>query len=281
MNQLILVGDIGSTKSSWWLSGKEPKEINLPGFNPVVHDLSSGLNLVTSLKKELNENFPHSIWYYGAGIIDDQSKQIVKELFSKEFPESEIFIHSDLLGAAIATCGRDAGTVGILGTGSHAAVFDGQKIIRQANSLGYVLGDEAGGSDIGKSLLQAYFYNLMPQSVQVEMDKLLPHGRPGFLNDLYSSPYPNQFLASFAQLAVSMKDDLWMRELVASRVRLFLKYHLISLDPVEPVHFLGSIGCIFADLIKNELSVYSLEAGMFLQNPSARLFTMHLNHEFE
>ena len=78
-----------------------------------------------------------------------------------------------------------------------------------------------------------------------------------------------------------MKDDSWIRELVSLRLRLFLKYHLIPLAPVEPVHFLGSIGCIFADLIENELSVYSLKAGMFLQNPSARLFTMHLNHEFE
>jgi len=281
MDKVILVGDIGSTKSSWWLSGKEPKEINLPGFNPIVHELETGVNLVASLKNELKENFPHSIWYYGTGIIDDQSKQIVKGLFKKEFPGSKLIIHSDLVGAAIATCGRDAGTVAILGTGSHAAVFDGQKIIRQANSLGYILGDEGGGSDIGKSLIQSYFYNIMPQSVRLEMDKLLPKGRPGFLNDLFSSPYPNQFLATFAQLAVSMKDDAWIRELISSRFRLFLKYHLVPLVPVEPVHFLGSIGCIFADLIENELNVYSLKAGMFLQNPSARLFAMHLNHGFE
>ena len=112
MNQVILVGDIGSTKSSWWLSGNEPKEISLPGFNPVVHELDTGMNLVTSLKKELKENIPHSIWYYGAGVIDDQSKEIVKQLFIKKFPDSKLFVHSDLLGAAIATCGREAGTVG-------------------------------------------------------------------------------------------------------------------------------------------------------------------------
>jgi hypothetical protein len=231
MNQEILVGDIGSTKSSWWLSGNEPKEINLPGFNPVVHELETGINLVTSLKKELKENFPHSIWYYGAGIIDDPSKQIVKELFKKEFPGSRLIVHSDLVGAAIATCGRDAGTVAILGTGSHAAVFDGQKIIRQANSLGYILGDEGGGSDIGKSLIQSYFYNIMPQSVRLEMDKLLPQGRPGFLNDLFSSPYPNQFLATFAQLAVSMKDDSWIRELVSFKVQVVPQ---ISSYPFSP-----------------------------------------------
>lgn len=281
MNNTILVGDIGSTKSNWWLSGINPQEINLTGFNPMVHTLEGGINMVKTLSDKLGGVSPHKIWYYGAGVINVEAEQIVKTIFLKEFPESKVTVHSDLLGASMATCGNEPGTVVILGTGSHVAVYDGKRIIRQANSLGYILGDEGGGSDLGKSLLQAYFYNEMPESVLPEMRKYLPDGRSGLLKELYFSPSPNQYLATFAQVAVAMKEDHWIEELVRTRFRLFLKNHLIPLRPVGPVHILGSIGCIFADLIEKELTIYKLKAGTFLKDPSYRLFTLHLEHGIE
>ncbi len=281
MKKSIVVGDIGSTKSSWWVSGIEPKEINLSGFNPMVHTLEGGINMLKSLSTELDGLTPAVIWYYGAGVIDIQAEQIIKTLLHHEFPESTLYVNSDLLGAAMATCGKEAGTVAILGTGSHAAVFDGHRIIRQANALGYILGDEGGGCDIGKSLLQAYFYNEMPESVRVEMKKNVPDGRAALMKQLYSSPSPNQYLATFAQVAVLMQEDSWIRELVSSRFKLFFKNQLFPLRPIEPVHILGSIGCIFADLIEKELRAYALKAGTFLKDPSYRLFTMHLDHGIE
>ncbi|MBK9981446.1 MAG: hypothetical protein IPP15_03300 [Saprospiraceae bacterium] len=281
MNEIIVVGDIGSTKSSWWVSGNDSKEIRLDGYNPLVHPLLVGTTMLSSLLKELQGISPDIIWYYGAGVVDDQIVQIVKNLVLQSFPSCKVNVNSDLTGAAKATCGKVAGTVAILGTGSHAAVFDGKQIIRQANALGYILGDEGGGCDIGKSLLQAYFYDEMPFAVKAEMTKYLPGGRSELVKQLYSSSTPNQFLATFAQVAADMKDDPWIGELVKSRFRLFLNKHLLPLKPLGPVHFLGSIGCIFADLIENELAHNALKAGIFLKDPSYRLFTMHENHEIE
>ncbi|MEP6793971.1 MAG: hypothetical protein ABJB16_06575 [Saprospiraceae bacterium] len=281
MNEIIVVGDIGSTKSSWWATRDKSEEIRLGGFNPLVHPPEVGTIMLTSLSKEIQGISPDIIWYYGAGIVDDQVAQAIKNLLHQIFPVSKVNVNSDLVGAAIGTCGKEAGTVAILGTGSHAAVFDGKRIIRQANALGYILGDEGGGCDIGKSLLQSYFYNEMPGPVRTEMARFLPDGRSGLLKQLYSSSTPNQYLATFAQVATDLKDNSWIRDLVKARLRLFLKNHLLPLKPMEPVHFLGSIGCIFADLIENELADNALKAGIFLKDPSYRLFTMHENHEIE
>lgn len=281
MNEIIVVGDIGSTKSSWWVSGNELREIRLGGFNPLVHSPEVGTMMLTSLSNELKGISPDVIWYYGAGVVDDQVAQTVENMVHQIFPVSKVNVDSDLVGAAIATCGKEAGTVAILGTGSHAAVFDGKRIIRQASALGYILGDEGGGCDIGKSLLQSYFYNEMPEHVRAEMTRFLPDGRSGLVKQLYSSSTPNQYLATFAQVAVALKENSWIRDLVQARIRLFLKYHLLPLKPIEPVHFLGSIGCIFADLIENELADNALKAGTFLKDPSHRLFTIHNNHEIE
>ena len=144
MNKSILVGDVGSTKSSWWLSGTQNRHITLGGFNPLTHSSEAGKELVGLLKTQLEEEIPSEIWYYGAGVVEVQAADLVRNLLGIHFHNSIIHISSDLEGAARAACGKSAGTVALIGTGSHAAVFDGHHILRQANALGYILGDEGG-----------------------------------------------------------------------------------------------------------------------------------------
>jgi hypothetical protein len=161
----ILVGDIGSTKSTWWSNSEGNKEFLLTGYNPVVHDNGVGQRLFEQLW-HVTEGEPfNKIWYYGTGIVDEKVALRVSAAMKKYFPNAEIEVASDLVGAAIAAYGHREGILVILGTGSHAAFFDGQKIIEQAQSLGYLLGDEGGGSDIGKELVKAFFYNQMPDNI--------------------------------------------------------------------------------------------------------------------
>ena len=276
----ILVGDIGSTKSSWYLSGEVIRHISLPGYNPLVQSYETGKGMVEKLYEQIKDELPDTIWYYGAGVVELQAADLVRKLLTESFGSTFIHISTDLEGAARAACGKEAGTVAILGTGSHAAVFDGFHILRHANALGYILGDEGGGCDIGKSLAQAYFYNQMPEVVRMEMKKMISGGRAEFLRDLYSSPAPNQFLADLAKVAVGLHDHPWIKELVSDRFNLFVKRHVVPLAPLGPVHILGSIGCIFAGLIEKELNHNGLKAGQFIQDPSYRLFEMHLDHDF-
>ncbi|HUR29892.1 MAG TPA: hypothetical protein VMZ69_00600, partial [Saprospiraceae bacterium] len=276
----ILVGDIGSTKSSWYLSGEVIRHISLPGYNPLVQSVTTGEKMVEKLYEQIKDEIPQTIWYYGAGVIELQAADLVRKIMTEFFPSSFIHISTDLEGAARAACGKEPGTVAILGTGSHAAVFDGYHILRQANALGYMLGDEGGGCDIGKALVKAYFYNQMPEVVRVEMKKNLSGGRTEFLRELYTSQVPNQYLADLAKVAVGLHDQPWIKDLVSERFSLFVKRHLVPLSPLGPVHILGSIGCIFAGLIEKELNHNGLKAGHFIQEPSYRLFEMHLDHDF-
>jgi glucosamine kinase len=278
MGRVILVGDIGSTKSTWWYQAEKNHELHLPGFNPVMHAPQTGINLFESLRTATGELNFTDIWYYGAGIVDHLTAQIVHQSLDKLFPGSLIHVTSDLTGAAVAACGYTPGAVAILGTGSHAALWDGHKITRQAASLGYILGDEGGGCDIGKALVQAYFYNELPEALQKEMERRLPSGRTGFLKELQASPAPNQYLAEFARVAVLFQEHEWIRELVSARFNLFIKRHILFLEHRGPVHIVGSIGCIFASLIRQELEKYSLSAGTIIKNPAQLIFERHLEH---
>ncbi len=279
MQTAILVGDIGSTKSTWWYSNGGDHEIHLNGFNPLMHTPQQGNKLFESLSHLTKGQIFSNIWYYGTGVISELIAKEVKQELSRYFPDSEICVQSDLVGAAIAANGKQPGTIAILGTGSHAAVWNGEKITRQATSLGYILGDEGGGSDIGKSLIQAYFYNTMPDEVKEEMKDLLPDGRAGFFEKLRASASPNQFLASFVEVAVHHKENQWMQDLMASRLSLFIERHLAPLKPEGPIHIIGSIGAIFADLLTSELKKFGFAPGQFIRNPSHKLFESHISNE--
>ncbi len=279
MSQNILVGDIGSTKSTWWSNSEGNKEFHLTGYNPVVHEESVGQRMFEQLWHVTEGDLFHKVWYYGTGVLDPVSAGKVSAALKKYFPKATIEIESDLLGAAKASCGTEPGTFVILGTGSHAAVYDGTKIIRQASSLGYLLGDEGGGSDIGKELVKAYFYKQLPTLIADNVESMIQGNRSDFLQRLYHAPAPNQFLADFAKVAVQHQHDSWIQQMVQERFILFIRNHVLPLHPQGPIHEVGSIGTIFADLFRNVLEKNGLKAGDFIKDPARRLFEMHLQHE--
>lgn len=275
----ILVGDIGSTKSTWWSNSEGNKEFHLTGYNPIAHEEAVGQRLFEQLWQVTEgDSFSH-IWYYGTGIVDEKVALDVHATIKKYFPKAEIKVESDLLGACIAACGRREGVLTILGTGSHAAVFDGNKITRQASSLGYMLGDEGGGCDIGKELVKAYFYNQMPGPIASVMKQFIQGDRISFLQKLYQHATPNQFLAEFIEVAVQYKEDAWMQNMISARFSLFVKNHLLPLRPNGPVQVVGSVGTIFASLFQKVLENNNLLPGSFIKDPSRRLFEMHLHYE--
>ncbi len=278
MNKTILVGDIGSTKSTWVYSSDVSKELQLEGYNPVVQSENQGNILFTSLLTNMRDSEVSTIWYYGAGIIDSRQSQVIEDGLKNIFPDCIIHVSSDLIGAAFAACGNNPGTVAILGTGSHAAGWDGKRIVKQAVSLGYLLGDEGGGCDLGKALLQHYFYKTMPEVISKNLDERLHGDRSTFLRELQSSDKPNQFLAEFARFAVLHQEHEWIQDLVSERFNVFISQHVLPLQPKGHVHVVGSIGCIFASLIKKELEKHSLSAGTFVKDPARRLYERHAEH---
>jgi N-acetylglucosamine kinase-like BadF-type ATPase len=127
------------------------------GFNPYFY---SPVRIYTELtKNEFTELIPihevRHIYYYGAGCPNESYRSIIRAGLTKVFPKSMIEVQHDLLGAARATCGREAGICGILGNGSNSCLYDGHNITDNVTALAHVLGDEGGGVQLGRLLLQA------------------------------------------------------------------------------------------------------------------------------
>ena len=70
------------------------------------------------------------------------------------------------MAAAHALCQDKEGIACIMGTGSNSCYYDGKDVAKNIFSLGYLLGDEVGGCNLGKKLIRDYLRGVLPQELR-------------------------------------------------------------------------------------------------------------------
>ena len=271
----VLVGDIGSTSGDWaLLSTQGSQYFSSSGFNPTAHQPSQFEGLAKTLLEQDCKDVI-KIYYYGAGVNSQESRDVVNGLFEKVLPGAEVVVASDILGAARAVCQDSAGVVAILGTGSNACSYDGEQINASAVNLGYLLADEGGGYDIGKRLLRSYLYDQMPVHLAEKFKLMLPGGSAALVQHLYGHEAPNRFIASHAKFAIENRTDMYVKTIVRSAFQSFIHAHLIKYESLHKIHFVGSIASYFCGELGEVLAEARLALGEVIQKPIEGLANYH------
>ncbi len=139
MLNCILIADSGSTKTDWILTTTENSilEVETMGINPVRDSRDAIFDVINNhLQPLLPKEYPvNQVFFYGAGCISPYKKTVEEVLASVFDSDTEITAESDLLGAARALCGNQAGIACILGTGSNSCLYDGKKIVCNTSPL--------------------------------------------------------------------------------------------------------------------------------------------------
>jgi N-acetylglucosamine kinase-like BadF-type ATPase len=272
----LVIGDIGSTKGAWTgVTDNRQLRLLTEGYNPHAHPdavLSAILNRLVETYGEMDE-----LIYYGTGISDDVVAAEIAEQISRSAQITNVAVYSDLLGAARACLGNQAGVVAILGTGSNACRYDGTEVTALTPSLGYPLGDEGSGWRMGSTLIREFYYGRMPHELQPEFKQLLPDTRRELLGYLKGSPQPNRYLASFATFAGVHKEHPWISDTIRDCLDAFIVSHLQPLTSDEPVYFAGSIAGTFIDILEELLNEYGLSIGGVVSDPLKVLVKYHTN----
>ena len=275
-----IIADSGSTKTHWVVSeGSTRNDYFSDGINPYFMNADEISRLLADTFSGLPAGKIDSIIFYGAGCSLPEKCEIVRSGLSGYFSKADIEVHSDLLASAHALFGNKAGVACILGTGSNAAVFDGEKFIQKIRSLGYMLGDEGSGSYIGRQLLQAWFRNEMPEVLQQEFAAGYQTDTAKVLEALYNKPFPNRYLASFTPFASKHSDKVFIQNLMRNAFRDFIRYQLATLtfDKQLPIGFVGSVAFYFQDILKEELQKSGYTPGPVLQAPMEALVKYYLD----
>ena len=281
---MLAICDGGSTKADWIIRTADGRliPVTTPGFNPNYDSVERISSIVRhELADKLDENLCGSVYYYGAGCGEPDRISIVEQALSAVFSRASIAVKSDLLGAARATCGEKPGITCILGTGSNSVLYDGQQEADHVTNLGFLLGDEGSGAQIGKRLVQAYFYREMPPELHPVMRKVCPNGRQDMLSKVYGGGVPAAFLASFVRLFADQHDHPFVQQIVKDCFREFLLRHVCKYENHEmlPVHFVGSVAWFFKDTLNETLNEMHLHKGVVLRRPIENLCKYHLQTE--
>ncbi len=284
-----LIIDAGSTKMEWILMKENvvKSRFMTEGFNPNYSDrqcLENIINLVeTRLIASPNNDCPVSrrdestslqaMHYYGTGCGNPQNCQMIKEVFQNHFPNAEIHVTHDLMAACHAVLGHEKGIACILGTGSNACVYDGEKLVDKAVSLGYLVGDEGSGMHIGKEVLRAYFYGFMPEDLRRQFEAKYHLELKDFIQHLYHEAQPSKYLASFAEFAGEYKAHPYVQGLVKGCFKAFVEAFILRFDECRSlkVGFVGSVAYYFNDALEETLADCGLTLGKVLKAPAEGL----------
>ena len=250
----ILLADSGSTKADWLLlsPGSEPRTLRTQGLNPYMLG-DAGMREI--LRRELLPGLPPetagAVHFYGAGCRGEGARRLAA-LLTEVTGCSCVTVETDLLAAARATCGREAGWAAILGTGSNSSLYDGRRLTEGIPALGYVLGDEGSGAALGRRLLADAMKRQLPADLAAAFEAECGTTVDELLRRVYREPLANRFLASFAPFLSRHRSHPAVQALLAGEFRRFFRRNLAPLGRRDlPVGFVGSVAWHFADELRS------------------------------
>lgn len=238
-----LIADAGSTKTAWRLFlGKE-----------VIQDFTTnGINPLFMTQKEIEDEIEKNVlpfvqpekvervYFFGAGCSTHALQTKMYNALSLFFSEAYVMIGSDLEAAAMSLFGKTQGVACIIGTGSNAGFWDGNKIVYSIPSLGFILGDEGSATWIGKQLILAYFRKTMPSSLQDMFENYFSGDVDYLLKNVYHGEKPNLFLASITEKFIQI-NHAFIDQLLTDAANVFFDIFIKPFPLEEPIGFIGSI----------------------------------------
>ena len=282
---MIIVADSGSTKTDWRFvneKGTVVYKLKTIGFNPYFHTTEFIYSTLDKDFFEVREDVQDKvkeIHFYGAGCSSEEKNAIVFKAMDQLFPKAHIFIEHDLLGASRAALGNEKGLACILGTGANSCIWDGEKVLDNIPSHGYIFGDEGSGSYLGKELLKMYLNNEMDTSMKIRFDQEFNISEEEILENTYRKPNPNVFLASFARFYGLFPESKELNNIIRFGFNDFFHRRVLAYTDhmYYDLGFVGSIAFHYKSHLEEVAKMHSINIRSVEKCPIEQLVKFHLN----
>ncbi len=276
---MIVIADMGATKTDWSFTEGSTviKTIQTKGFNPYFHTTGE---IVDLLRKDfMEEDFSEieEVHFYGAGCSTEEKIKTVEHALKIYFPYASIEVSHDLLASARALCGHAPGIACILGTGSNTCLYDGTHIIANNPSLGFLLGDEGSGGDLGRELIKAYYYGELNEELDKKFEDQFNVDKNSLLGSVYSTDKPNAFCAAFTPFLNQNIEEKCIEELVKNSFREFWSRHILTYENYKklPINFVGSVAHHFKKQLEEVSKEFGSRIGIVIKAPVGKLIEFH------
>lgn len=276
----IVIVDCGSTKTKWQFmlpDGSLGKTIVGLGMNPYHMSQERLLGVMNESFTKDDCECVGSVFFYGAGCRAEAGRRMRTVLSTFFQNATNIKVESDLLGAARALCGFESGLACILGTGEGSCLYNGEDIVRQIPSLGYVLGDEGSGAVLGRLLVSDVLKGILPEylcrafygEMDLNMDQVL--------ESVYRKPEANRFLASLTPFLSRYRQETSIHLLLVNEFERFVERNVVRYGkPDLVVGFVGGIAYTFSEELTMALRKHGMKVGKILRDPMPGLVAYHV-----
>ena len=284
---MILIADSGSTKVHWCLmaANGHTAEFITDGINPLFQTSDAMRNsicnqLLPQMASMLWAGTVSHVFFYGAGCTPEKSP-FVEKAIEGVFKKAKVFVASDMLGATRGLLGHEKGVACILGTGSNSCLYDGEQIVQNVPSLGFILGDEGSAATLGKRLVSDLLKNQLGDDLKERFLSQYAINQADVIEHVYRQPFPNRWLANLARFCAENIDDPRIHDLVYDHFAQFVKRNISQYYTSEeqkqsmPVGFVGSIAFYYRPVLEQVMSDYGFRVGQILQDPIPGLVEYH------
>ena len=270
---MIVIADGGATKCDWAFveNGEIVERMKMEGINPFsvpeehIRKVVEEQFLPVASRYEISH-----IWFYGAGC--GFGGDIIKRVLAQFFPTTEVFVGSDIDGAAKACCGNGSGVVCILGTGVSSMQLEEGVCSKRLPGPGYILGDEGSGTVMGKMLLSDFIYNQIPPHLHKLFTSEFEVTVPEIIDRTYHKPAANRFFSSFTPFLSRHIEEEYCRNIVRYNFEQLAKRSLAQYDTERlSVNFVGSVAAIFEDILTDVLEEHGMKKGIIVRSPIENL----------
>ena len=276
-----IIADCGATKSEWRVLHSDGSVSNLSaqGINASAMSAESIIRIISDIREQISatDTSDAEIYLYMAGLPSEELKTTITASFSQGFNISSIEFHSDLTAAARAVCGHKPGIAAILGTGSNSCQYDGEKIVKQVYSGGFILGDEGGAATLGRLFISDFIKGLVPSEIAVDFKSKFPHDYGSIVGSIYrSAGSPSGYLGSLAPFIMEHYEHPYIKELVDGNFRSFFRRYIKQYDTgTNSIGFVGGFGYALQETIRAIASEEGLSVSSFIRTPINGLIEYH------
>lgn len=276
---MILIADSGSTKTDWRLvTGEEVRSYSTKGINPYHSSLEEMAGELQKLDFKGDECNILEVYFYGSGVANEEMKDILRRCLQKRIGvHPYIQINDDLLGVARSLFQDKSGIACILGTGSNSGQFARGEILDKVPALGYSLGDEGSGTDIGKRLVNALHKRSLTNELREAIIAEEGLNMDQILENVYKKPHANRYLASLTRIAGKHIENAQIRAIIRAAFEDFLEKNIFKYENYKSANigFAGSVAFHFQDILQDVLQENGLHCKQIIASPIDGLVHYH------
>lgn len=275
----LLIADSGSTKTDWRIiqDGKETHAIATKGMNPFFQTPSE---METELRSSLLPHLPvplfDAIYFYGAGCTPEKSQVVAQTLQQCIKVKDCIEVHSDLLAAARGLCGHQPGIACILGTGSNSCFFDGTEITANVPALGFILGDEGSGANLGKRLVGDLLKNQLDDELKNKFFCQFNTSMAEVVDKVYRQPFPSRYLASLNVFLEQNRTHEGIHRLLVRAFQDFIERNVMQYSYEKyAMNCIGTIAVVYQPELAEAADRCGVTLGKICKSPTEGLIQYH------